>query len=106
MLVQDHGATTSHVRKNRIFVQVLSYLSANSDSVGNVTESFTELQAVITLGWFCESRELVVLSPVEFSGIDNDTSDCVSVSTNPLGSTVDDDVGTIFDRLDDIAWIV
>lgn len=48
-----------------------------------------------------ESR--AVLSPVKFAAVDNYTSDGGAVATNPLGSTVDDNVGTKIDGTDEIA---
>lgn len=38
-----------------------------------------------------------MLAPVELAGVDNDTADGGTMATDPLGSRVDDDVGTVFD---------
>ena len=42
--------------------------------------------------WFCDSRELVVLSPVEFAAINDHTTHYASVSTHELGCGMYDDI--------------
>lgn len=44
-----------------------------------------------------------MLAPVEFAGVDDDTANGRSVSTDPFGSTVYNNVGAVFDRADEVA---
>ena len=43
-----------------------------------------------------------MLSPVEFATVDNYTSDGGAMAANPLGSAVDDNVGTKINGADEI----
>lgn len=43
-----------------------------------------------------------VLAPVEFPTVNDDTGNCRSVATNPLGSGVYDDVRSVFNGSDEV----
>lgn len=44
-----------------------------------------------------------MLAPIEVAAIDHDTGDSGTVATDPFSGTVDDDVGAVFDGLDEVA---
>lgn len=50
-----------------------------------------------------DPREFVVLLPVEFAAVDNNTSDGGSVTANPFGCAVHDDVGAMVDGTDEVS---
>jgi hypothetical protein len=58
---------------------------------------------VVTLSRFCEARELARLGPVELARVYDDTSNGGTVASNPLGSTVHDDICAVLDWVDNIA---
>lgn len=84
--------------------KVSENLDADTDSVCNRAKSLPELQAMIALGRLNELWEsLSVFTPVEFAAVNNDTSNSCAVATDPLGSTVDDNIGTVLDGLAEVS---
>ena len=43
-----------------------------------------------------------MLAPVKLAAIDDDTADSGTVTTNPLGRRVDNDIGAMIDRPDKV----
>lgn len=83
--------------------EVAEELDSNSDSIGDGTEGLPELEPVVTLGGLNHLGEaLAVLAPVELAGIDDDATDGSTVTTNPLGGRVDDDISTVLDGADEV----
>lgn len=73
--------------------QITENLNTDANSESNGAEGLPELQTVVTLRRLNELGEtLGVLAPVEFSGIDDDTSDGGAVAANPFGGGSNDDV--------------
>jgi hypothetical protein len=58
---------------------------------------------MVSLGWFNELRETgSVLTPVELSAVNDYTTDCGAVATNPLCSAVNDNIGAVVDGTDEV----
>ena len=60
--------------------------------ISDVSACFAEYNTMVRWVWFCDSRELVILSPVEFAAINDDTTHYASVSTHELGCGMYDDI--------------
>jgi hypothetical protein len=44
-----------------------------------------------------------MLAPVKLAAINDHTANGCAVTTNPLGRAVDDDIGTVFNRTEEVA---
>lgn len=73
------------------------------DDESSGTERLGILESVVSLAGFSEARESSASCPVELASVDNDSCDDRSVSSDPLGRTLDDDVGPVCDGLDEVA---
>jgi hypothetical protein len=60
---------------------------------------------MITFGWFGERGKLPG-SPVKLAGINHDSSDGCTMTTYPLGSRMNDNIGTVIDGSDDISSLL
>ena len=58
---------------------------------------------MVALSRLGKARELARLGPVELARVNDDTSDGGTVASNPLGSTVHNDVCAVLDWVDNIA---
>ena len=67
------------------------------DGKSDGSESVPELKTVVTGGWLGELRELAALAPVKLSAVDDHTTDSGTVTTDPLGSRVHNNIGTVLD---------
>lgn len=58
---------------------------------------------MVPLGWLNEVGEASgMLSPIELTTVDDDTTDRGTVATNPFGGTFYDNVGTMVERAKEI----
>jgi hypothetical protein len=79
-------------------------LHANLDGEGEVSERLREPQAVVAFGGIDKTGlELGRGRPVEFAGVDDNSSDGRSVSSDPLCSRLNDNVGAELDGTDEVA---
>lgn len=84
--------------------EVAQDFNAHSDSISDGAKSLPELQPVVTLGWLDELGEPgSVLAPVKLSTVDHDTGNGGTMATDPLRSTVHDNVGTVINWADKVA---
>jgi hypothetical protein len=44
-----------------------------------------------------------VLAPVKLAAVDDHTANGCAVTTNPLGRAMNDDIGTVFNRAEEVA---
>lgn len=79
-------------------------LNTNTNSEGDRPECFPEFQAMVSLRWLNKLWESSsILAPVELAAIDDNTTNCGAMSSNPLGCTVNDNVGTVVDWAAEVA---
>lgn len=95
-LLSSEGIQTS--------TQISLDLNASADNECDSAECVPELQAVVSFTGLVELREtLGILAPVELSAVDDDTTDCCSVATDPLGRGVHDDVCAVVDGTNEVS---
>lgn len=83
--------------------EVTKDLNPNTNSEGDRSECFPEIQSVVALGRFGELGESVsVLTPIKFTAVNNNAANGGSMTTNPLGCAVDDDVSTVVDGAEEV----
>ncbi len=76
---------------------------AKFDCKRNRTKSRPEFETVVSLGRFSKLRELSGLSPVEFSTVYHNATDCDSVAADPFRGTVHDNISSKSNGFDDIS---
>jgi hypothetical protein len=70
------------------------YLDTKFDSERDGTKGIPKLQTMISLTGLRETRKLAALLPVEFATIHYNPTNGRAMSSDPFGSTVDDNIGT------------
>ena len=84
--------------------EVAQDLNAHSDSIRKRAECLPELQPVVTLGWLDELGEPgSVLAPIKLSTVNHNSSNGGTMATNPLSSTVHDNIGTVVNWANKVA---
>lgn len=73
------------------------------DGKSDGSESVPELETVVTGRRFSELRELAALAPVELSAVNNNTTDGSAVTTDPLGSRVNNHISTVLNGADKVS---
>lgn len=83
--------------------QVAQDLDTSSNNEGDFAKCLPELQTMITFSRLDKLGEtLAVLAPIELSRVDNDTADGGTVTTNPFGSGVDDNISAVVNGADKV----
>jgi hypothetical protein len=90
------------VERRHAWSQVTHGVHAELGSEGLVSVGVPELHAVVSISSLSEAGELATLRPVEVATVDDDTTHGGTVTTNPLGEGVGDDVGTELDGALDV----
>lgn len=84
--------------------QVSENLDANPDGEADRPEGLPELQTVVALGRLNELRETSgVLAPVELPAVYDHATNCRAVAADPFGRRMDNDVGAMVNRPDEVA---
>lgn len=79
-------------------------LDTDANSIGNGAKGFPELETVIPLRRLNELWEsLSVFTPVEFTAVNDDTSNSCAVTTDPFRGAVDDNICTVLDGLAEVS---
>lgn len=75
---------------------VAENLNTDTDGKGKRSAGLPELQAVIALSWLIELGESCsILTPVEFTAVDDNAGNSCPVSANPFGCAVHNNVGAV-----------
>jgi hypothetical protein len=83
--------------------EITENFDASADNEGDVAKGLVELETVITLRGLVELREASgVLTPVELARVYDHTSDGSTVTADPFGGRVDDDIGAMVDGSDKV----
>jgi len=84
--------------------EITENFDASTDDEGDVAKGLVELETVVTLRGLVELREASgVLAPVELARVYDNTSDGSTVTADPFGGRVDDDISTVVDGSDKVA---
>lgn len=83
--------------------EITENFDASTDDEGDVAKGLVELETVVTLRGLVELREASgVLTPVELARVYDDTSDGSTVTADPFGGRVDDDISAMVDGSDEV----
>ena len=86
----------------RATTKVTQTIDATLYDKGLIRECLPQVETVIALRWAI-NLGIATIAPVESSAIDNDTAHSCTVTINPLGSRVTDDVGTPLEWVAEVA---
>lgn len=83
--------------------EITKNFDTSTDDEGDVAKGLVELETVVTLRGLVELREASgVFAPVEFARVYHNTSDGSTVTADPFGGRVDDDISAMVDGSDKV----